>query len=631
MLLIAAFWVLLSLPGYALLRCFRAPLLAYGAPSTLSLSYLASFALLTPLSIAAYVFRLRVSVFSAGIVVAVIAAAAWLLIRDRRSWRWPSPSWLAAIAGALILIDALTGLRASSQTTGDALYHMARVRSLLSFGFNPWDPLVPGQRFDAIYHTNIYHALLAASAQLSGLRAPEAWAYSWFWAKLFTAGAVYFLAFVTLGRRWLAWIAAGMFTLWMAAYSVVPYPNTLAACGIFPLAMGFGVHAFESRDRRLCVLGLAAVALVGAQIHGLYYALSCVMVAPPLLARLLYEQRRRRPRRGYLLCALLGLGLGTPWLAVSAVQRGLPAAEAPRASVQISTPEAPEPAADSQPEEKLDGLDRGFVRLPSGLIRLELDGLFDPTGQRFQLLVALAAGVYSGRRRRQFVALLGMMAGVLACLYVPWVCTPLANVLGAPWIVKRFAAALAIAHHAVFPGAFILLVPRRFRSQGWVVLLTSMVALAHAYVGGVDDASWSRRQYIHRAGHEGRRDWLQAHSERRALFRKFVPRHAVVLVPVGIAFDLTVDCDCYPLALPRLNRGQPDMRQRRIDNQALLETELDLPARVALLRHYGVRHIVFRHKDEGEARRYKRLYRPLIVANNRSRDTTVFELDLDRP
>jgi hypothetical protein len=631
MLLIAAFWVLLSLPGYALLRRFRAPVLAYGVPSTLTLSYLASFVLLTPLSVAAYLLRLPLSVFSAGIVLAIALAAAWLLIRDRRRWRWSRPSWLAVMLGALILIDALMGLRAGAYPWGDATYHMARVRSLLSYGFNQWDPLVPGQRFDAIYHTNLHHGLLAASAHLAGRHAPEAWLYSWFWAKLFTAGAVYFLAFVMLGRRWLAWIAAGMFTVWMAAYSVVPYPNTLAACGIFPLAMGFGVQAFRRPDRRWCVLGLCAVALVAPQIHGLYYALSCVMVAPPLLARLLYQQLRGRPGPGYRLCALLGLGLGAPWLAVSAAQSGLVSSQEQVQSAPDSTAAAPEPATNAEAAEKsLDGLDRGFVRLPSGLIRLELDGLSAPSGQAFQLLLAIAAGLCSARRRRQFVALAGFTAVVLACLYVPWICSPLAELLGAPWIVKRFAAVLAIAHHGVFPGAFVLLVSRRFRTPALIVL-TLIVALAQAYVSGVDDGDWSRRQYIRRAKGHGRREWLEAHSERRALLQKFVPRGSVVLVPGEFRSDLAVDCDCYPLALPHLNRGQGDMSQRRIDSHALLETELDRPARVALLRHYGVRHIAFRNTDERLARRYKRLYRRLIVANNSSRDTTVFELDLDRP
>jgi hypothetical protein len=319
---------------------------------------------------------------------------------------------------------------------------------------------------------------------------------------------------------------------------------------------------------------------------------------------------------------LLGLGLGAPWLAVSAAQRGLPSSQQPVASAPSSMAAAPE-------EAPLDGLDRGFVRLPSGLIRLEFGGLFEPSSQRFQLLLALAAGLCSARRRRQFVALAGITLVLLACLYVPWICTPLAEWLGAPWVVKRLAAGLAMAHHGVFPGAFLLLVSRRFRTRGLVVV-TLIVGLAHAHVSGVDDETWSRKQYVRRAKGEGRREWLESHSERRTLLRNHVPRDAVVLVPGGFGLDLAVDCDCYPLALSRLNRGQ-DMTQRRIDSQALLETGLDLPARVALLRHYGVRHVAFRNQDERRARRYKRLFRPLIVAVHSSRDTTLFELDLDRP
>ena len=57
-----AFWLILGLPGYALLRRYAPRSFEGGGPSVLSLSYLASFALLTPISLAGYALRLQISV-----------------------------------------------------------------------------------------------------------------------------------------------------------------------------------------------------------------------------------------------------------------------------------------------------------------------------------------------------------------------------------------------------------------------------------------------------------------------------------------------------------------------------------------------------------------------------------------
>ena len=78
------FWAALLLPGYAVIRRgFRDDLDA-GLPGTIALSFLAALAVLTPLSIACYLLRLPLAVFTAGCVLAVLGSIA--------SWRWGSPS-----------------------------------------------------------------------------------------------------------------------------------------------------------------------------------------------------------------------------------------------------------------------------------------------------------------------------------------------------------------------------------------------------------------------------------------------------------------------------------------------------------------------------------------------------------
>src|SRR5205085_10713593 len=103
------------------------------------------------------------------------------------------PSPLAILAATLITGDLLIALRAGSHVSGDARYHAARVRMLLTHGFNNWDPLVPGHRFDLVYHSNLYHALIADGAKLSGLDGPAGWAFALFFAKLAACSAAYHL------------------------------------------------------------------------------------------------------------------------------------------------------------------------------------------------------------------------------------------------------------------------------------------------------------------------------------------------------------------------------------------------------------------------------------------------------
>mgnify|MGYP005813696681 CR=1 FL=1 len=201
----------------------------------------------------------------------------------------PRPSALALTASTLLLADAVVGFLLGSHPGGDAGFHVARIRWLITEGFNGIDPLVPFGR-ERVYQANLYHALIASAADLFGASAWQSWFHVWPWAKLVSAGAAGHLAWTCFGRRWIAWIAAVTAAAWNATYSVVPYPNTLSVMWLLPLAAAFCVQACVEDERQrvlTAAVGLAVTSLVLAQAHphrrdGLHRALALRAPEHPL-------------------------------------------------------------------------------------------------------------------------------------------------------------------------------------------------------------------------------------------------------------------------------------------------------------------------------------------------------------
>jgi hypothetical protein len=630
---VATFWLLLALPGYAVLRRHGQSWLDGAGPlDGYALSCLASLALLTPVSVAGYLFGLPLWVLSASVVLSVIAAAVHLV--RARAWRVqsPRPSLVAILALAIIVADAVVGLRLGGHLAGDALHHAGRVRMLLSYGFNSLDPLVEG-RVDPIYQGSLYHALIAAAAQLSGLQATHAWAYTLFWAKLATAGALAHLAWTVLRERALAWIAAVAFAVYMAPYSILLYPNMLAVFGLMPLALAFAVRVQLGEQRGQSIAGLAAVALVSAQTHNLYYAFVCMLVGPPLLALLIRARVRRLPGARELLIALVALALGLPWFAAGALERlkPTPPPEPPAAAVAAAAGApagaelfggAPPVVTAEQEAERY----RGFLRLPGDQLMANPAKLLDAMSMEAQLLLALALGMLT-RRRSAFLALAGSVLLAYAALYVPPLCTALVEAAGAPWIVRRLSAVFNSLWFAIAPGTLLLLIRERFAPR-WLDVIALGLAGAYAYVNGVDGEPWTRDRYLASAASpaelQGR---LAEHESRRAFFNRNIPRGATVVTKPSDATKLALDCDCYPLvfAAARGSRGVEGIAVRRWVADMLLEPSLDLPRRVGLLRQYGVTALWIRG-----GKKLSRIYRPIVTREETSGDYRILVLDPNR-
>ncbi len=77
------FWLGLALPGYVVVRLWAKDDLESGLLGTLGLSYLATLAVLSPVSIACYLVGAPLSVFSAACCLSVLVAVVEL---TRRQW-----------------------------------------------------------------------------------------------------------------------------------------------------------------------------------------------------------------------------------------------------------------------------------------------------------------------------------------------------------------------------------------------------------------------------------------------------------------------------------------------------------------------------------------------------------------
>jgi hypothetical protein len=631
---VALFWLVLALPGYALLRRYARPWLEAGPLAGFTLSCLATFVLLTPVSVAGYALRWPLWVLTASVCSAVIAAALHLA-RDA-SWRAlrARPSLVAVVAASIVVGDALMGLFQGSYLYGDGVYHVGRVRMLLEHGFNDLDPMIEGQ-LERIYHGNLYHALIAVSAQLVDLSAAHAWAYALFWAKLATAGGVYYLAWIALRERALAWAAAAMFAVYMAPLTVRVYPNSLCIYGLVPLALACAIQVLIGEDRLRAAAGLGAAVLVTAQVHVLYYVFLGMLIGPALLVALLRTRVQRLPGGRELTAALLALLLGLPWVATTVAQRAVgrsqPPQPPPSAQLAFADQRAELGAGEGLAVAMIpDDVERAptFLHLPSGQIMLNPSRLGSPYGAEPQLLLALGVGFFT-RRRRAVLAIGAPLLVLLVSLYVPPLCTALADFAGAPWIVRRLSVAFHAFWFAVVPGTLLSFIGERWPTR-WLEPLALALGVAYGHAQGVDSKPWTRASYFSAIDRGARRN-LQRHASRRALFDSAIPRGATVLSQLADSPFLTMDCDCYPLAITegRGSRGVGDMPHRRSAARFLLHRgpELDLRWRLQVLRHYGVTAMWLRRR---EGRALAKIYRPLVASEHTSGRYVVLVLDLNR-
>ncbi|MCB9834342.1 MAG: hypothetical protein H6807_17900 [Planctomycetes bacterium] len=462
-LLSLLYWIALLIPGFAVLRRWDRSLIDAGPLATISLSFVASLALLSPVSILGFLFGFPVWVLSAATILFVLWGIQDLVRNRAGDDLIPLVKGLlvaeVVLLGAVLWADARIG----SKLGADALIHMARIRQFLDHGLTNVDPFVKGDHFYGIYHTNLFHALMASAAQLCGTDQMGVWFAFLPFANLLVAGGIAFLAYRIFPLGWTSWLAALFFLADQGRIDFMTYPNKLAPFFLIPIVAGLLIQTLAGRPTRKQALQLGLVCLVIAQFHGMYAVFTAALVGPALLGfaawQFLIKRRNPTPWVAVGIAVLVAL----IWPAISKYDE----VKTERETLALKIQRDADPNAvqvSSRARNLLVGKDADNAKFYTinEVAGFEVDWIMkDPSrgwgggrGFRYWLLGGgLVLGLISARRRQVLLACC-ILASCAAFLYIPPLCTFLLWLVDARWIILRLeTAAFPVLFPALAVGA----------------------------------------------------------------------------------------------------------------------------------------------------------------------------------
>lgn len=419
-------WMLLALPGVALLRRFAPRELEGGLLPGLGVAWATSLAALAPVFVAGYLLRVPIGAAS----IAVVAFVAWGAVACARGISWPH-AWrhvraalvpALGVAGAIVVADIWLADRHGAILDNDSRVHVARIRFLLEHGLSNADPFVrtPIEYPYPIYHTNILHALCAVLSRTLAIDPLTVWFNSLAASMLLIASGTAYLAWAVLGGRWAPWIAAAMVVVNRGPYPFTIYPNQLAPWAFMPVALGVAFRALDATVRSDAARGLARIhgfapialvagtsAVVG-MMHPLYAGFLFVVGTPVLALVALDRAIRRRP--GSARAAIVTLALAVPALAFPLASRAMTArgvdASVPRAVAQAddgAERDAAEPARNAEEAADDEARELGTAaarargaRKPAALVRPQDGFTFYERGEDDWIARTLGRGFTGG-------------------------------------------------------------------------------------------------------------------------------------------------------------------------------------------------------------------------------------------
>ncbi len=323
-------FLLLLLPGLALARRLAPDELRGGLLPGIAASWMTLLVVLAPLVIVGYLFGAPLWALNA----LLVAAIAWGALDALRRRAWKGAGALLAGAGAFALlvlaIDLYLSYRHGAILDNDSRVHIARIRFLMEHGLTNSDPFIrtPHEYPYPIYHTNLWHALVASVSSLTGLDPVETWFNALVVSKLFIATGAAYLAWSVFGGQWAAAVAIVMIVVNRGPYTFSVYPNQLAPWAMLPVAVGVLSRALASQygerpwswTRTACMVG--GTAFVVSAFHPMYGGFLAVLATP--VACVVCVERLLRKRSAYT-ALIATAAVGACALAFPLASRGLTA------------------------------------------------------------------------------------------------------------------------------------------------------------------------------------------------------------------------------------------------------------------------------------------------------------------
>jgi hypothetical protein len=628
------FWICLCLPGYALVRRLWPAVHEAGFLQVIAFSMLGGFLVLSPASMLGYALGAPLALFSGALVLAVVAGLL-LLIRARAHRellqclkREPIVAWLALFA--LLWLHARVG----AYFSGDATFHVGRIRVLLQHGFTNRDIYLADYHFQHIYHTNLLYPIYAALSQLTGQTYLEAWFYSQAWAKLLVAAGHYALGYGVTRKPFVAWLLALTMITANAGETYTTYPNMLAVGWLLPLMLGSGFCLLTPDPPPRQAWAVAAASFVIAQVHALYAVYAGMALAPALLVALLWP--RVPARRALIAYGLLGTLVAAPFLLVS--QFGFrPKSDPPAAATAqpaAAPAAAPAPAPPARPRDLAADVAKGKPAVPTPAVAaggghlekgLELNERtrqvwFGPEKMGGKGFLALGvAGFLLGlvgasmrrldqplRRAPLLAAAFGALPLALV-LFIPKLTTLALDYLQQPFAVARISTVLSsllLLGACAGAGALVeLLAFDKYRRAIEALALLLAIGAATRLTGHAP-LFFDELVQLARAPREARHATLGVLEARRQMLQRVIPPGTTVLATARFARSVVMLCDCYVIIADR-GHTYVSFSQERRDHLVRMNA-LHTPwgdQRVPLLERYGLKLVVF------ESRHLRRIYR----------------------
>ncbi|GJM26925.1 MAG: hypothetical protein DHS20C16_33400 [Phycisphaerae bacterium] len=578
------FWLSLTFAGAVMVRRWAPDTFEGGPLAVIAVGFVASVAVLSPISILCYVLHLPVAVFSIACVILVIGS----VVQATRWQFWPDlkkllPGFLC-VEFAFVVFEMVMAGRTGAFLKGDAQIHLARIRFLLANGFSNQDPFIEVPGFFATYHTNLMHALQASCSQLTFVDFLGVWATSWIWTKLMIVAASFYLAWTVFGHRWTGWVVGLFFLFLSSTIPFVVYPNQSSMKIMVPLVIAFAIQLCRNPDSIIAVIRLAAGTFVLGQFHGLYAGFVCLAVGPLLLIALGWKTVKRQLHWRFIAMAMAALALGMPFALVAKYVKG-PSSELrePSSTQHVATEKDPD-----------EGQEEKYHTFSNGMVMLKPERMM---GGRPALMLALvllgALTTLAGERRSDGLKLLCVWATVAAILYFPPLCTFTLKLLGKKWIFGRIGGILSICLWMMVVGGVIFLLREQINTW-WKRGLLSLVAVLFAtqISNPSADYSWSAYWQQAKSPRAERHEQIENMRRARELLQEAIPPKEVVLADGRMGRLIVTLSDHFILAPDRSSPGASAHPQRKRDMQALLSASMSWPDRKKILDEYEIKYFL---------------------------------------